>query len=173
MSVPALVVLRGAECKGHTLRPVAKPGWGVLNREDDGKPGQHPVFHLCAQHARCAAGDARCDCLGGSHDTSATLTDANAPIVHVLSRCGDGFVQGSALCSLCEPGRGKRDGNCSKCSFAPSFYWIATLLYVLLWFPLLREVTTKYTRSLYTTIAFLQFLGIFSRFDIDWTRASR
>ena len=45
------------------------------------------------------------------------------------------------------------------------------LLYVVLWFPLLREITTKYIRSLYITIGFLQFLGIFSQFNIDWSRA--
>eukprot|EP00966_Prymnesium_polylepis_P090037 2085217-Prymnesium_polylepis.1 len=89
--------------------------------------------------------------------------------------CNPGILQGSALCSSCQPGMGKRFASganvCLPCEYPPWVYWVNGLLYVVLWFPLLREITTKYIRSLYITIGFLQFLGIFSQFNIDWSRA--
>ena len=59
-------------------------------------------------------------------------------------------------------------GQCSRCRLEPSWYFLALVVYVVAWFTILRHLLTKRIKSLYTSIAFLQFLGVYSKFNIEW-----
>jgi len=49
-----------------------------------------------------------------------------------------------------------------------SAYLVINLVFVLVWFPVLREVLINYVQSCYTSIAFVQFLGVYAKFPLPW-----
>jgi len=62
----------------------------------------------------------------------------------------------------------KRQQECEACEWDDHWYVIITIVLVFLWFPLLRDLITKRMTSLYTSLAFIQYLGIYSQFRIAW-----
>jgi len=51
-------------------------------------------------------------------------------------------------------------------------YFVITVLFILIWFPLLRELVGKHYKSLYVTMNYLQFLGVYSEVDVPWNNST-
>ena len=81
-------------------------------------------------------------CLGGMIVTnnSATVRDA--------FRCADGHINGTSLCSRCEKGFAWSNKRCKECTQGAAFYWITSAALVMAYFPTLREILTKWVKSL-------------------------
>lgn len=62
-----------------------------------------------------------------------------------------------------------RAGACVQCEGPGIAYIIASLLFVLTWFPVLRLILTRYVKSFYTSIAFVQFMGLYASFAVPWS----
>lgn len=130
---------KGALCPGGMLLPIAAAGYAQL--EDLG-PSDQPVFVACKGK--------QFGCPGGTLEPSAHEGDQGSiRVVHVERvpyRCGTGYLNGSSACHRCENGYGMRGGHCEPCSAPGSFYLAGNLLFVLVWFPVLRAVLTQCVR---------------------------
>ena len=62
-----------------------------------------------------------------------------------------------------------RAGACVQCEGPGIAYIIVSLLFVLTWFPVLRLILTRYVKSFYTSIAFVQFMGLYASFAVPWS----
>jgi hypothetical protein len=85
---------------------------------------------------------------------------------------GAGYADGSPLCGKCVDGYAKALYECNECTMSSGAYAVLSALFVLLWFPLLRDLISKRVKSLYTTTSFVQYLGIYATFDIAWADGS-
>ena len=154
----------GAICFGDTFPPIAQRGYGAL---ENNYTGRYTPFHKCANYLQCLEtgtdGD-KCDCLGGNF----TAGDGAPSEQITVSMCGHGYVSDSPLCSTCNAGFAKLQGQCTECQLTPGWYFLALTVYIVSWFTILRHLLTKRIKSLYTSIAFLQFLGVYSKFEIEW-----
>ena len=86
--------------------------------------------------------------------------------------CSDGHKNGSALCSQCEEGYASFHKKCRRCGLGAGHivYLLLPLAVTLVYFPVLRNLCAVKFKSLYTILPFLQFLGVYSDFDV---RAAR
>ena len=75
-------------------------------------------------------------------------------------------AKGSALCARCDDGYAMSDKQCRVCNAPSAVYLIISLILVFSWFPALRQLLTQYMKSLYTSIAFTQAMGIYASFGI-------
>jgi hypothetical protein len=131
-ALPCRACPDGAVCAGGDLWPVAQAGYGQLAHANTLKP---PEFFPCPFGEK--------SCLGG------TITGSlGVPTVVHVYQCHEGHTDYSSLCSRCEPGFGMQKNACAKCTIKGLPILILCLLFVLLWFPLLRDVATKRVRSL-------------------------
>ena len=101
----------GAECLGNLLPPVARPGYGVVPSVSTA------AFYECRNAAECPGPD--CDCLGGAHHIDSVGISVTRPMT-----CGEGYVDGSNLCSECDRDAGYASslGACKVCQSL----WLAT-----------------------------------------------
>ena len=151
----------GAICHGAHFPPVAKRGYGQLALSNSSAD-----FFECPNYELCLAGSSGCDCPGGSVNmktgaVSAYTCDGAA-----------GYADGSPLCGTCVEGFAKALYECNECTLSSGAYAVLSTLFVLLWFPLLRDLISRRVRSLYTTTSFVQYLGIYATFDIAWADGS-
>lgn len=152
----------GAMCAGGELSPVALPGYAQLAHSD---PTEPPHFFRCKVADGCPGGT-----IEAVTPTSDTQGGAQGGVAVVTTpyRCADGYLNGSSLCYRCEDGFGMRAGGCVKCGAPGPVYFSASLVFVLVWFPVLRAILTQYVKSFYTSIAFVQFMGVYASFAIPW-----
>tara|TARA_B110001452_G_scaffold196118_1_gene166099 strand:- start:4103 stop:8938 length:4836 start_codon:yes stop_codon:yes gene_type:complete len=154
----------GAICAGAYLLPVALPGFAMLAHAD---PTKAPFFLECkGGPLACPGGTIEPLIIGATEVTSAALSSDS--VVQVPYRCGDGYLNGSSGCYRCEDGYGMQAKQCVECQYPAATYTVLNLLFVLCWFPVLRILLTQYVKSFYTSIAFLQFLGVYSSFPLPW-----
>ena len=102
-----------------------------------------------------------CDCIGGYHDILAPDT-VNSTIV----RCGPGYKDGSALCSLCEDGYALRANQCVQCDGQATAIILPLVLFPIIL--LFIQRLTSYFESCEISLAFLQFLGVYAGFGVRW-----
>jgi hypothetical protein len=149
----------GAQCLGHTFPPIARRGYGQLTVSSE-------RFFECRGYERClSAGDTTCDCLGGE------IIDADTIVTR---RCAHGYLNleedsHSPLCSKClqTANYAARQGSCEVCGLSGAAYLVISLLVILLWFPITSNLTEKF-ESLEITLGLVQFLGLYSMFDVKW-----
>ena len=152
----------GALCYGGPFQPIALRGYGQFPNAPL-KFFKCPTYHLCSSGGEDAG---ECSCLGGEYRFSKTnATDASNLTRYV---CAEGYVEGSPLCADCADLHALQFSQCKHCSLGPAWYVLATIVFVVVWFPTMRELITRRITSLYTTLSFIQFLGIISKFDVPW-----
>lgn len=165
----------GAICDGHALPPRSRAGFGVLTTKTGaGEPvldanlelmkhlsDGHDAFYACMGEERCPGED--CDCLGGM------LTVSNSTLVSVPMRCGTGYLAGSALCGLCDSELRYVNTleECKECEWDPPWYLLISITVVVLWFPIMASLSEA-AESLEISFNFLQFLGLYSEYSIEW-----
>ena len=132
----------GSECFGHDFPPVARQGYGGLHG-----PQAIQKLYACPGKERCPGSE--CDCIGGVVRTNGT----------VVFRCAVGYLQGSALCSLCAEGYARRMRACSECGADGLLYLLLAIFVSLAWFPLLGTLLAEF-EALEIVINFVQFLGL-------------
>ena len=146
-----------AACDGNVFPPLALPGYGLLSKTSMN-------YYPCRGQGRCPG--SQCDCIGGQHELGST-----SPVAFVSNRarCAEGYVEDSALCSLCdtENDYALQLGECTQCTLPMSSYLALGLAAVLLWFPLVGTITDR-CESLEIAFAFVQFLGMYSGFAVEW-----
>ena len=125
----------GGICAGGDIPPVALPGFGQLSLAD---PTQAPVFFRCSRAASCPGGSVE-PLPGGSQ---------GVVVVRHAYLCADGHLNGSSLCHRCAQGYGQKSGTCEKCEMGSASIVVLSLLFVLTWFPVLRDMSTKRVKSL-------------------------
>ena len=141
---------RGARCLGHTLQPMADDGFAQLLDAQ----GPQPIFHECTNNG----------CLRGTYRQGVLRPYT----------CAQGYRtwNESRLCSLCteEDGYAMVINRCIVCDYGlhSGWYFVLALMSVLFWFPLLRELVGHRFKSLYVSIPYLQFLGIFASFGVPF-----
>ena len=121
-------------------------------------------FYACKGYERCQSSLDQCDCLGGLHNLTDDTTIVSSPM-----RCANGYQDGSPLCSMCDADAGyaRTLGQCKKCDWSSGSYLILTVLVVLVWFPVTATLTAHF-ESLEITFAFVQFLGLYSNYQVEW-----
>jgi hypothetical protein len=144
----------GAICEGNVLPPRARAGFGVLNAH--GPEGHFSTaigrqlaagldaFYPCLGEQRCAGSDlSNCDCLEG---TLVTATRNSTLIFYQASRCNDGYLSGSPLCSLCDSNDGYVISleECKSCDWPRVLYLIVAMVVVLTWFPFFTYVSEHF-----------------------------
>ena len=139
---------RGASCLGNVLPPIARPGYSFLSSTS-------PNVYQCPGFERCPGPE--CDCVGGRHDASLGTS--------MLTRCGDGYLDGAPLCSLCSEGYAMSMQQCRECTMGGSVYLILSMALILIWFPAQKYLTSE-MESLEISFEFVQFLGIYSSFGV-------
>ena len=117
----------GATCAGESLAPIAEPGYAQLVVPFNVSYGEVPDYTLprsllflrCINADLCLRMERSCDCPGGVHVDSITLS----------STCGEGYRDGSALCSECEmPKYARIFGKCERCGDLRGLYVIGAPL---------------------------------------------
>ena len=171
----------GGTCLGGSFMPIALPGFGLVRRSPHGLQG--PVFFKCQNAGKCPTGEEGCDCLGGEIQVrdESLLGVQEVKLTSVVIdvyRCADGYSNGSALCAVCDGKSTSHDGTyamahgvCSRCTLPPASYILIALALVCTWYPLVRHIAMRVVPSIYTTLQFLQFIALYSSFDIPWTPA--
>ena len=167
----------GGVCPGGYIRPYAKVGYAKVS---DG------TFDKCYGEVigACDATDldfASCDCPGGEvqvsqiPDSATALSTADVDKHIVEYRCGDYYVNSTMMCAKCidTPLTGKygtdSTGKCAKCTSGDALYFFATVAFVIVWFPVIRYLITRKMRSMYTSLAFVQYIGFYADFNIPWS----
>ena len=104
-----------------------------------------------------------CDCIGGIHPLPYSGSSE-------IARCGPGYLDGSALCSLCD-----RTGDtkyalkanvCVECGGEAGHIIVPLVL-----FPIILLFIQRLTANMESTeisLALLQFLGVYSGFGVRW-----
>ena len=158
------------EAREQTIQTGSKVEWCVFRKPGGGastNPSDANFLDESDPRCYCLGGsvdDPRgcCDCIGGKHGAhSITQIDSN------VARCGPGYKDGSALCSLCEDGYALKANECVKCQDKAGHIILPLVL-----FPLILLFIQRLTGSMESTeisLAFLQFLGVYSGFGVRWT----
>ena len=144
----------GAVCPGAMLMPIADIGFGQLVWTNGTR--QLTNFYPCTGLERCPGSD--CDCIGGAVISAMDVTP---------QRCADGYVQGSPLCAKCDDGYANSLGVCTECTMPSTTYLLISLVVTLLWFPVFAKVA-EMTASIEISVGVLQFLGLYSKYAIEW-----
>ena len=136
---------KGATCFGNWLLPIAQEGYGV--RLDQSAE----AFYPCKAPGACQAG------------AYLSVTEW-APVA-----CAFGYQEAAPLCSLCShvDDHAKTRGECVACDWHHGVYILLTSATVLAWFPITAYLCES-MESLEITFAFLQFLGLYSGFEVRW-----
>lgn len=156
-----------ADCYGANFPPVAKKGYGQV------ESSKH--FFRCPNYEECVVDSDACDCLGGSVNMTALEATPFACSIK------GGYAYGANLCGKCDASQGfaRQGRRCAECTLGNSdnggggAYAAFAIIVVLCWFPILRDLITNRFRSMYTTTSFLQYLGVYSGFDIAWKNGLR
>ena len=162
-----------AECHGANFPPVAKKGYGQITTNGKNNGGKN--FFKCPNFQECVVDSDACDCLGGSVNMTTLETTPFECSVE------GGYAHGANLCGKCDASQGfaLQGRLCVECTLGNSdngggvAYVALAIIVVLCWFPILRDLITKRFRSMYTTTSFLQYLGVYSGFDIPWRNGLR
>ena len=113
----------------HARTPLLGSGHAMLRNAEP----SNPVFFKCKTEASCHGG---------------MVVVNGSGLIEDAFRCADGHVNGSSLCSRCEPGFAWRNKQCKECTQPAGIYWFTSLALVAAWFPILREILTKWVKSL-------------------------
>eukprot|EP00966_Prymnesium_polylepis_P071761 1666779-Prymnesium_polylepis.1 len=156
----------GAVCLGGLFMPFAQPGYGQFSLYSaSATPGEVPHFYECPGYETCKddPNSQNCDCKGGSY----TRVEMNGISLYDYTpyQCNEGYVHGSELCSRCTDDDSPAGAytyinrRCRKCpGIGNGALVFFTILTVLVWFPLLRQLIAFWAKSMYTTTSFLQYL---------------
>jgi hypothetical protein len=144
----------GAICEGNILPPRARVGFGVLQAK--GRAGNfstaiglqlaagYNTFYPCLGEQRCSGSDlSDCDCLEG---TLVTATHNRTVIFYQVSRCNEGYLSGSSLCSLCDSDDRYVSTleECKSCDWPGVLYLIVAMVVVLTWFPFFTYISENF-----------------------------
>jgi hypothetical protein len=136
------------------------------------------AFHACRNKETCSAsGGGKCDCIGGAIVPSASVvTGSSVPwglvensSVYEPFKCGTAYQSGKPLCSLCANGYAKQINVCNECTNGEGAYIFFSFILIVVWFPLIRKVTTEWIKSTYTSFSFIQALGLFASLQVGWS----
>jgi hypothetical protein len=131
----------GAHCDGNLLPPRARAGYGVLTDSYPVLAAQldkgHDTFYECAGQQRCPG--AQCDCLEGSLLFGTPSGYGPGGIAYNVTRCAEGYLDNSPLCSLCNTTGGWISSleECVHCDWDDWAYFAISVLVVLTWFPIM------------------------------------
>ena len=80
-----------------------------------------------------------------------------------------GYLADSPLCSLCDSSLNYVNSlqECMACDWDPAIYLLVNVAVVLLWFPIMASLAEA-AESLEISFGFLQFLGLYSEYAIEW-----
>ena len=177
-----------ARCDGATLPPVAEVGYALAPQQTGALQEMRDIdcsLDAVSCHSqRISIAFLECPyagCLGGGYaalESNASGSDAVESVMvspfHVeIFRCKIGYVPQSALCTLCDTAGGyakSNSGNCSQCSYGidSPVYWVISVIFATSWFVVIRFFATKAIKSIYIWSAFVQFLGLYSDFHVQW-----
>jgi hypothetical protein len=148
----------GASCTGMTFPPLSLPGYGQLSHRTSYGQITDGDFYACLGQQRCPGPS--CDCIGGKH---LALNKS------LQARCANGYVDGSPLCALCDTPKGYalRQSECTHCHWDGVAYLSLSIGVVMLWFPVLAKLT-EMMESLEIALSFIQFLGLYSTYAVEW-----